>query len=96
MVADLECSQVLYLADDRKQESLDGVWATLTPEQRAGIQVIAMDMWEPYIQSTCAHCDEAEAKIVFPNSMSPSISMRLWTKCGGRNTGRSSSTAMLA
>jgi transposase len=56
---------VLYLADDRKQESLDGFWGTLTPEQRGGIEAIAMDMWEPYIQSTQAHLDGAATKIVF-------------------------------
>jgi transposase len=65
VVADLDRSRVLYLADDRKQESLDGFWMTLTPEQLAGIQAVAMDMWEPYVQSTQAHLPEAEAKIVF-------------------------------
>jgi transposase len=65
VVADLEQSRVLYLAEDRKQESLDGFWATLTPEQRDGIEAIAMDMWEPYIQSTRAHLEDADGKIVF-------------------------------
>ena len=65
VVADLAQSRVLYLAEDRKQESLDGFWATLTPEQQDGIEAIAMDMWEPYIQSTRAHLAEADSKIVF-------------------------------
>ncbi len=65
VVADLDRSRVLYLAEDRKQESLDGFWATLTPAQREGIEAIAMDMWEPYVQSTLAHVDDAPAKIVF-------------------------------
>jgi transposase len=65
IVADLEQSRVLYLADDRKQESLDGFWPTLTPAQRDGITAIAMDMWEPYVQSTRAHLPGADAKIVF-------------------------------
>jgi transposase len=65
VVADLERSRVLYLAEDRKQESLDGFWQTLTPAQREGIEAIAMDMWEPYLQSTLAHLDDAPAKIVF-------------------------------
>ena len=65
VVADLERSRVLYLAEDRKQESLDGFWTTLTPAQREGIEAIAMDMWEPYIQSTLVHLDDATAKIVF-------------------------------
>jgi transposase len=65
VVADLERSWVLYLAEDRKQESLDGFWGTLTPEQRGGIEAIAMDMWGPYIQSTQAPLDGAAAKIIF-------------------------------
>jgi len=65
IVADLEQSRVLYLADDRKQESLDGFWPTLTPAQRDGITAVAMDMWEPYVQSTRAHLPGAEGKIVF-------------------------------
>jgi transposase len=65
VVADLTQSRVLYLAEDRKQESLEGFWATLTPKQLAGIEAIAMDMWEPYVQSARAHVAEAEDKIVF-------------------------------
>ncbi|WP_447972543.1 ISL3 family transposase [Nitrospira sp. Kam-Ns4a] len=65
VVADLDRSRVLDLAEDRKQESLDGFWATLTPEQRAGIEAIAMDRWEPYVQSTHAHLPEAETTSVF-------------------------------
>lgn len=65
IVADLEQSRVLYLADDRKQESLDGFGPTLTPAQRDGITAVAMDMWEPYVQSTRTHLPGAEGKIVF-------------------------------
>lgn len=65
VVADLDRSRVLHLAEDRRQESLDAFWGTLTPAQREGIAAIAMDMWEPYIQSTLAHVDDAAAKIVF-------------------------------
>jgi transposase len=52
VVADLDRSRVLYLAEDRKQESLDEFWQTLTPAQREGIEAIAMDRWEPYIPCT--------------------------------------------
>lgn len=65
MVANLDRSRVLYLAEDRKQESLDRFWQTLSPVQRTGIAAIAMDMWEPYVQSTREHVEAAEAKIVF-------------------------------
>jgi len=38
--------RVLYVAEDRKQSSLDGFWETLTPEQISGIGAVAMDMWD--------------------------------------------------
>src|SRR5262245_43444482 len=65
IVADLDQSRVRYLADDRKQASLDTFWPTLTPAQREGITAVAMDMWEPYVQSTRAHLPAADSKIVF-------------------------------
>jgi len=65
IVADLDRSRVLYLADDRKQASLDAFWPTLTPAQRDGITAVAMDMWEPYVQSTRAPLPDADGKIVF-------------------------------
>jgi transposase len=65
LVNDLDRSRVLYIAEDRKQSSLDGFWATLSLEQRDAIQAVAMDMWDPYIASTQEHLPEAESKIVF-------------------------------
>jgi transposase len=65
LVSDLDAGCVLYVGEDRKQESLDRYWQSLTPQQRVGIEAIAMDMWEPYIQSTLAHVPEATEKIVF-------------------------------
>ncbi len=54
-----------HIAEDRKQESLDGYYAGLTQEQLDGIEAVAMDMWEPYIQATRAQVPEAAEKIVF-------------------------------
>jgi transposase len=65
LVNDLSGSRVLYVAEDRQQSSLDGFWGTLTEEQRAGIEAVAMDMWDPYIDSIREHLEEAEKKIVF-------------------------------
>ena len=65
LVNDLDHGTVEYVAEDRKQESLDGYFAGLTLPQRESIQAIAMDMWQPYIQSTLAHVPEAGEKIVF-------------------------------
>jgi transposase len=65
LVNDLSGGRVLYVAEDRKQSSLDGFWGTLTPEQLAGIEAVAMDMWDPYIRSVREHVPEADGKIVF-------------------------------
>jgi transposase len=65
LVCDLERGTVEYLGDERKQASLDAYFTALAPEQRGQIKAIAMDMWEPYIQSVRAHVPQAETKIVF-------------------------------
>ena len=65
VVADLDRATVEYIADERRQASLDGYFDQLSPEQLAGIEAVAMDMWEPYATSTRAHLDDADAKIVF-------------------------------
>jgi transposase len=65
LVCDLTEGTVEYLAEERKQPSLDGYFAALTPAQRAQIQAVAMDMWEPYVQSVQAHVPQADRKIVF-------------------------------
>ncbi len=66
VVSDLEGARVLYVADDRKQESLEAFWALgLTEAQRGAIAAIAMDMWAPYVQATRARIPDADRKIVF-------------------------------
>jgi transposase len=65
VVNDLSRGRVLYVAEDRKQESLDGFWGTLTQTQQEGIEAVAMDMWDPYIASVRAHVVDAGQKIVF-------------------------------
>lgn len=65
LVCDLDEGTVEYIAEDRTQESLDGYYAGLKEEQLNGIEAVAMDMWEPYIQATRAKVPEAAEKIVF-------------------------------
>jgi transposase len=65
LVNDLPRSRVLYVAQERKQSSLDGFWPTLSAEQRDGIEAIAMDMWDPYVNSAREHLPDADSKIVF-------------------------------
>jgi transposase len=57
--------RVLYVADDRRRESLDAYFSELGARGCAKLEAVAMDMWAPYIASTRAHVPEAETKIVF-------------------------------
>lgn len=65
LVNDLTRSRVLYVAEDRTQASLDGFWDTITAPQRDSITAVAMDMWEPYLNSVRAHLDAADEKVVY-------------------------------
>lgn len=65
LVNDLLRSRVLHVAEDRTRSSLDGFWPTLTAEQKASIEAVAMDMWDPYLDSVWEHLPEADKKIVF-------------------------------
>ena len=65
VVNDLNRSRVLFVAEGRRQASLDGFWKTLSAEQLARVEAVAMDMWDPYVASTREHLDESEKKIVY-------------------------------
>jgi len=65
LVCDLDRSTVEYIADDRKKTSLDGYYQSLTQQQLAGIQAVAMDMWQPFLASTVAHVPHGQWKVVF-------------------------------
>lgn len=65
VVTDLESSDVVYVADDRKAASLDSFFDGLEPPEIASIEVVAMDMWQPYIEATWRNIWEPEKKIAF-------------------------------
>lgn len=60
IVNDFTRSRVLYVAEDRKQSSLDGFWETLTGRQLKSIQAVAMDMWDPYVASVRTHLEDGQ------------------------------------
>jgi transposase len=62
VVSDLDAGTVEYLADERRQAGLDGYF---TPGRRDRIRAVAMDMWQPYIDSVRAHLTNPDSKIVF-------------------------------
>jgi transposase len=65
LVCDLNRGTVEYLGENREKTSLDAYYASLSKKQLAGIQGVAMDMWDPYIASTLAHVPDGAKKIVF-------------------------------
>jgi transposase len=65
VVSDLDAGTVEYLADERRQASLDGYFEKFTAEQLGGVQAVAMDMWEPFAASVRTHLTDADDKIVF-------------------------------
>ena len=65
VVSNLDTGCVEYLADERRQVSLDCFFEQFSDEQRRGIEAVAMDMWDPYITSAREHLENADQKIVF-------------------------------
>lgn len=65
--ADQKPAQVLAIEDDRQETSLDRFWGSLTEAQLAGVEVVAMDMWEAFRNSTVRHVPDAAQKIVYDN-----------------------------
>jgi transposase len=65
VVNDLAGDRVLYVAEDRSRESLEGFFRTLDPSQLSAIEGVATDMWDPYLAAIQAHVPAAERKIVF-------------------------------
>jgi transposase len=65
LVFDLDRSTVESIVDDRKKTSLDAFYLSLSREQLAGIEAVAMDMWEPFIASTAEPVPDGRSKIVF-------------------------------
>jgi transposase len=65
LVNDLDRGRVLFVTEDRTQASLDSFWSQLSAAQMEGVKAVAMDMWDPYVNSTRKHLPDAERKIVF-------------------------------
>ncbi|MPY81388.1 MAG: ISL3 family transposase, partial [Actinophytocola sp.] len=65
VISDLDAGTVEYVADERRQASLDGYFEKFTPEQRKQIKAVAMDMWEPFATSTREHLTDPDSKLVF-------------------------------
>jgi transposase len=65
VVIDQLRSRVVFVGDDRRKSTLDTFWRSLSPDQLASVDYVAMDMCQPYIQSTLENLPFADQKIAF-------------------------------
>ncbi len=65
IVYNLEKGTVGWVGEDRRKETLDRFFQSLSAEQRTGIEAVGLDMWGPFIASIGEHVPEADGKLVF-------------------------------
>ena len=63
VVLDYLSGRVVWVGEGRRKETLDEFFGGMSAAEKAGIEAVAMDMWEPFINRVKAHCPQA--KIVF-------------------------------
>ena len=60
LLTDLDRSRVLEVVEERTTEAADQLWETLSPEQKQAVEAVAVDMWEPFIQTIQKQVPEAD------------------------------------
>jgi len=60
LLTDLEKSRVLDVVQERTTEAADQLWERLSPEQKQTVEAVAVDMWEPFIQTIQKQVPEAD------------------------------------
>jgi transposase len=60
-----EDGSVLHVADGRSKEELQKFWRCFSLEERARVEMVAMDMWGPFIEATRSALPDADRKIAF-------------------------------
>ena len=60
LLTDLEESRVLDVVEERTVEAADQLWETLSPEQKQTVEAVAVDMWEPFIQTIQKQVPDAD------------------------------------
>ncbi len=64
VVHNLETSKVIWVGEDRREETLDRFFAALPEDVRKQIECMAMDMWKPYRASCRKWIKDADKKTV--------------------------------
>jgi len=48
------------VVEERTAEAAEQLWQTLTAEQKQAVEAVAVDMWEPFIQTIQKEVPEAD------------------------------------
>jgi transposase len=59
VILDYISGRVVWTGEGHDKETLDRFFAGMTTEQKAAIQAVAIDMWDPYINRLKHHCPQA-------------------------------------
>lgn len=59
VILDYDSGRVVWTGEGHDKETLDRFFAGMTDEQKAGIEAVAIDMWDPYINRIGHHCPRA-------------------------------------
>lgn len=60
LLTDLKGSRVLDVVEGRTQEAAETLWETLSADQRAEIEAVAVGMWEPFMNARRGKVPQAE------------------------------------
>ena len=60
VMTDLDESRVLEVTLDRTREAADSLWKSLPEGPRGKVRAVAIDMWQPFAESTRANAPRAE------------------------------------
>jgi transposase len=60
LLTDLDQSRVLDVMEERTAEAAGQLWETLSPEQKQAVEAVAVDMWEPFIQTIRQQVPQAD------------------------------------
>lgn len=59
VLTDTEEKRILDVAKNRKSESVDKLWSTLTEKQRNNVEAVSMDFWKAYTNGAKKHAPQA-------------------------------------
>ncbi len=60
LLTDLDEGRVLDVEEERTREAARAVWMSLSPEQKGSVKAVAVDMWEPFVETIQREVPQAD------------------------------------